>query len=136
MPAITFLQAKERVCPDRPVEPGSKEHMDILELMRQSGHVFAEESIIIPVVMPPAKTVADLKLFRERPVAPKPKAVSKKEWLSVDANRQAYENHLVANRVVEPPGVMPEYLTWADKVAPSYSKGMSKRQWAASLVSK
>jgi hypothetical protein len=136
MPPISFLQAKERVCPDRPVEPGSKEHLDILELMRQSGHVFVEESIVIPVIMPPAKTIADLKLFRERPVAPKPKPVSKKAWLSIHSNRQAYEDHIAANRVVEPPGVMPDYLTWEDKVAPKNSKGMSKRQWVASLVSK
>jgi hypothetical protein len=47
---LTFLEAKARVSPHAAVIPGSKEHKDILELMRQSGKIFAEDNIPAPVV--------------------------------------------------------------------------------------
>jgi hypothetical protein len=105
---ITFLEAKARVSPDQPVLPGSKEHEDCLKLMRQSGHMFPEDLYADSYVPPPprkANTMEDLKLFRERLGLRRPesKGVSKKEWLSVDANRTAYEAHIAANHIL-PPG--------------------------------
>lgn len=104
---ITFLEAKARVSPDQPVLPGSKEHEDCLKLMRQSGHIFPEDIYADTYVPPPprkAMIMEDLKLFRERKDLAKPelKGVSKKQWLSVDANRIAYEEHIAANRSFHP----------------------------------
>jgi len=69
---LTFAQAKERVSPDAPVQPGSPEHLEIIALMRQSGVVFAEDNVPKP---PPglARTLADFAPYRERDnAAPKP----------------------------------------------------------------
>lgn len=65
---------------------------------------------------------------------PTPQAVSKKQWLSIDANRTAYEEHIVKNQPV-PVGYYepePRHLQWA-KMTPTNWKGQSKREWIASL---
>jgi hypothetical protein len=52
---MNFLDAKKIVSPDSPVVPGSKEHKEILNLMRQSGRVFAEDNVPavpIPLLAP------------------------------------------------------------------------------------
>jgi len=52
---MNFLDAKNIVSPDSPVVPGSKEHKEILNLMRQSGRVFAEDNVPavpIPLLAP------------------------------------------------------------------------------------
>jgi hypothetical protein len=52
---MNFLDAKKIISPDSPVVPGSKEHKDILKLMRQSGRVFAEDNVPavpIPLLAP------------------------------------------------------------------------------------
>jgi hypothetical protein len=130
---LTFLQAKEKVSPNKPVKPGSAEHLEIMALMRQSGHVFPEDNTPAPT-LPPPKVIADLKLFRERPAIPKPKPLSKKEWLSLPSNKKSYDDHIAQHNFL-PPGALeppPPHLSWAGMAA-SYSKGMSKRQWIASL---
>jgi hypothetical protein len=128
---ISFLEALARVSPDKPVTPGSKEHDDILTLMRQSGHVFAAENV--PEVLPPPKHIYELSPYRERPTATVvSKPVSKREWLSVEANRKEYDDHIAANRIAEPPGVPPAHLSWHGKV-PTKTGPMSKREWVASL---
>ena len=133
---ISFQEAKNRVSPDAPVAPGSKEFNDILELMRQSGHIFPEDNT--PAApLPPPKKREDLMLFRERPEpTPKPKGFSKRDWLSVDVNRKSYEEHIKRNTILQLPTHEPEHLSWAGKMAPKMDGKMSKREWAASLVSK
>jgi hypothetical protein len=52
---MNFLDAKKIVSPDSSVVPGSKEHKEILNLMRQSGRVFAEDNVPavpIPLLAP------------------------------------------------------------------------------------
>jgi hypothetical protein len=52
---MNVLDAKKIVSPDSPVVPGSKEHKEILNLMRQSGRVFAEDNVPavpIPLLAP------------------------------------------------------------------------------------
>ena len=141
---ITFLEAKARVSPNAPILPGSKEHEDCLKLMRQSGHIFPEDLYADTYVPPPprkAMNVEDLKLFRERLdlLRPELKGVSKKAWLSVDANRKAYDEHIAANQIL-PPGALepiPDHLSWESKVVPhgpQRREGLSKREWVASLI--
>ena len=52
---MNFLDAKRIVSPDKPVVPGSKEHLDILQMMRESGKIFPEDNVPvapIPLVRP------------------------------------------------------------------------------------
>ena len=130
MPPITFLQAKAIVSPDKPVAVGSKEHKDILAMMRQSGRVFADDYLPAPQ---PVRRMEDFKPFKERkePI-PKAAAVSKKDWLSIEANRTAYQDHLDSRPVhFESP---PSYLSWKDKTfTGEVKRGMSKREFLALL---
>jgi hypothetical protein len=130
---ISFDEAKARVSPDAPVAPGSKEFNDILELMRQSGHIFPEDNTPAPPLPPPKKR-EDLMLFRERPEpTPKRRGISKSEWLSVDVNKAEYEGHIQRNTIIRVPMKEPDYRSWAGKVAPKMDRKMSKGEWAASL---
>lgn len=133
---LSFTQAKEIVSPGVPVIPGSKQHKDILEMMKQSGRIFPDDNIAVP--HPPlgrVRELAELLPWRERKMnQPTPQAVSKKQWLSIDANRTAYEEHIVKNQPV-PVGYYepePRHLQWA-KMTPTNWKGQSKREWIASL---
>ena len=132
---LTFLQAKQKVSPNKPVQPGSAEHLEIIELMKQSGHVFASENVPAPPP-PPARTIQDLKPYRERETPTiKPKIVSKRDWLSLPSNRKAYDDHIAKNATVpigslEPP---PQHLSWKDKTAPKTTGKISKREWVAQL---
>jgi hypothetical protein len=104
---MNFLDAKNIVSPDSPVVPGSKEHKDILKLMRQSGRVFAEDNVI-----PVPKQLTSVNLFTERPPVINERKVSKKEFQSISAN-------VSKERSVSVP-IFPKF-------APS--PGMSKKQW-------
>ena len=135
MPPLTFVQAKARVSPDAPVEPGSKEHLEIIELMRQSGVVFAEDNVP-PPPPPPAKSIEDFKPFREREApTPKPKAISKMEWLSLPSNKKAFDEHLDKHRAVPKDAYVPEpeHISWAGKTPPKIDRPMSKREWVSLL---
>jgi len=70
---MNFLDAKKIVSPDSPVVPGSKEHKEILNLMRQSGRVFAEDNV--PAV--PIPLLAPMKGIERKFVSTTPTPVSK-----------------------------------------------------------
>jgi hypothetical protein len=89
---LTFAQAYEIVCPDGgPVAPNSKEYIDIMELMRQSGYVPFQDKLIIENVPRVPKTILEAKPFHEqRHIDPAPLKVSKKQWMSVTANKELF----------------------------------------------
>ncbi len=70
---MNFTDAKKIVSPDSPVVPGSKEHKDILLLMRQSGRVFAEDNV--PAV--PIPLIAPMIGIERKFVSTTPEPVSK-----------------------------------------------------------
>ena len=127
---LTFFEAKALVSPNAAVIPGSQAHKDIIAMMRQSGRVFADDYVPAPQ---PVRRMEDFKPFKERkePI-PKAAAVSKKDWLSIEANRTAYQDHLDSRPVhFESP---PSYLSWKDKILTGEVKrGMSKREFLALL---
>jgi hypothetical protein len=136
---LTFAEAKSIVSPNKPITPGSKEHKDILEMMRQSGKVFPEDNIPTPPPVVYARTEAQFRnRLSERPNASLPQArkgVSKREWLSIDANKNAYEEHLKTHQQVPVGALVPEprHLEWADKIAPKINGKISKREWISQL---
>jgi hypothetical protein len=72
---MNFLEAKNIISPRHAVIPGSNEHKEILNLMRQSGRVFAEDNV--PPVSVPLKSRAK---FISRPSIPQTtKPVSKRD---------------------------------------------------------
>jgi hypothetical protein len=89
---LTFAQAYEIVCPDGgPVAPNSKEYIDIMELMRQSGYVPFQDKLIIENVPRAPTTVSDVKRYNEQPhVEPASLKISKKQWMSVTANKELF----------------------------------------------
>jgi len=105
---MNFLDAKKIVSPDSPVVPGSKEHKDILKLMRQSGRVFAEDN-----VLPVPRQLTSVNLFTERPPMNIETKVSKREFQSISANVSK--------------GVFSTSATVFPSVAPT--PGMSKKEW-------
>ena len=131
---LSFAEAKAIVSPDKPVVPGSQAHKDIVAMMKQSGRVFADENTITP--RPPrgrVKEAIEMKPFRERKMdTPTPMAVSKKEWLSIEANRKAYQDHLDSQPIhFDAP---PSHLAWKDKtLVGELKRGMSKREFLALL---
>jgi hypothetical protein len=65
---------------------------------------------------------------------PLPKAVSKRDWLSIAANKERYEKHLVDHQPY-PSGYWepePAHHAWKGKKCENW-KGQSKREWIASL---
>jgi hypothetical protein len=134
---LTFAEAKAHVSPNKAVVPGSHEHKQILELMRQSGKIFPEDNIPAPVVF--ARTISQFRnRLSERPNSslPKPRdGISKKQWLSIDANRKAYEEHLKTHQQVPLDALVPEprHLEWADKISSKINGKISKRQWISQL---
>jgi hypothetical protein len=97
---LTFAQAYAIVCPDGgTIVPDSKEHRDIMELMRQSGHQHFSEKIATDSAPRKPRTIQEAKRFIETPERMKPTGkVSKREWMSVDANRQAFIKALNKNK--------------------------------------
>jgi hypothetical protein len=104
---MNFLDAKKIVSPDSPVVPGSKEHKDILKLMRQSGRVFAEDNVLpVPVQL------TTLRPFMDRPQVINDRKVSKKAFQEL--HKTVSKERLVSSSVF--PSVAP-------------TPGMSKKQW-------
>jgi hypothetical protein len=88
---LTFAQAYAIVCPDgRPVDPTSQDFRDIQELMRQSGYVHFQDKLVQDLVPRMPQTVADIQMFHERPAREPTVYVSKREWLSVDVNKEKF----------------------------------------------
>jgi hypothetical protein len=72
---MNFLDAKRVVSPDKPVVPGSKEHLDILKMMRESGKVFPEDNVPvvpIPLVKPASGIARQYVNIQSKPVGKKP----------------------------------------------------------------
>jgi hypothetical protein len=107
---MNFLDAKKIVSPDSPVVPGSKEHKDILTLMRQSGRVFAEDN-----VLPVPKQITTLRPFTDRPQVINDRKVSKKQFQEL------------FKFVSKDSSVSARKASFFPKVAPT--PGMSKKQW-------
>jgi hypothetical protein len=131
---LSFAQAKAIVSPGKPIIPGSQEHRDVLEMMRQSGRIFPDD--FVPPAPPPTyHNPAELLPWRQRKMnEPTPKAVSKKDWLSIAANKDRYEKHLVDHQPY-PTGYWepePAHHAWRGKRCVNW-KGQSKREWIASL---
>jgi len=100
---MNFLDAKAIISPDSPVVPGSKEHDDILKLMRQS-RVFPEDNVpAVPIRM------TSLYLPAREHVSTTPKPVSKKD--------------MVVKPILKELEPIPEY-----EFVP-YTPGMSKKQF-------
>lgn len=92
---LTFAEAYKIVKPNGGiVKPNTKEFSDIMELMRQSGYVSVQQNLVEENVPRVPQTIQEAKRYIERPVSTKLLYVSKKEWLSVDANREAFLKHL------------------------------------------
>lgn len=113
---MNFLDAKKIISPGSPVVPGSKEHTDILKLMRQSGRVFAEDN-----VLPVPKQLTSVNLFTERPPIVNERKVSKKEFQELF--KIVSKNNPVSARKAS---VFPS-------VAPT--PGMSKKEWLQKISS-
>jgi hypothetical protein len=96
MPALTFAQAYAIVCPDGgEVTPYSKEFQDIQELMRQSGHVLFQDRLVTESVPRVPQTVQEaMPYIARQTIDPAPQKISKREWLSITKNREAFLNHL------------------------------------------
>jgi hypothetical protein len=91
---LSYGQAYRKVCPDgNGRNPTDQERRDILELMRQSGHLFPQERVGSNLPQKP-KTVEDLKDWSVVPAAREMKPLTKHEFLSVKVNRDAFEAHL------------------------------------------
>ena len=135
---LTFLQAKAIVSPDKPVVPGSKEHRDILEMMRQSGRVFAEDNVTAQPPAPrKAERVIDFERYQPRIEPERRNGTSKKAWLSIDANRRAYEAHLKEHAQVpvgyyEPEPMHVKMLNDKYEI-PCHEPGQSKCHWLSKL---
>jgi hypothetical protein len=92
---LTFAQAYAIVCPDgRPVDPDSQDFRDIQELMRQSGYVLFQDKLVKEMVPKIPETVLEARRFHERPSIEPSIKVSKRAWLSIDANRAAFLGRL------------------------------------------
>jgi hypothetical protein len=96
---LTFGEAYKIVCPDgRTVAPHSKDYSDIMELMRQSGHKPFQDKLITESVPKVPTNVLEAKQYIERVVTDgTPTHISKKQWLSVEVNKQAFLKHLALN---------------------------------------
>jgi hypothetical protein len=89
---ISFVDAWKIVCPDgREVVPYSKDFNDIFELMKQSGHTEFQDNLVVESVPKQPMTVEEAKPYIERKVVDKAvQFVSKRQWLSVDTNKQNF----------------------------------------------
>ena len=89
---LTFAQAYAIVCPDGgEVTPFSKEFQDIQELMRQSGHVLFQDRLVTESVPRVPRTVEEARPYIERQtIDPRPQVISKRQWLSIDKNKEKF----------------------------------------------
>jgi hypothetical protein len=97
---LTFAEAYAKVCPEGgAVCPESKEYNDIVELMRQSGHTTYKDTLVEDTTPRIPRTVQEAKRYIETPQSlPVPLKISKRQWLSVEANRQSFINALNKNK--------------------------------------
>jgi len=97
---LTFAEAYAKVCPEGgAVAPNSKEYDDIIELMRQSGHTHFVNTIAIDSAPRIPRSVQESRRFLETPQVTLPsKHISKREWMSVDANKKSFLNALNKNK--------------------------------------
>jgi hypothetical protein len=97
---LNFGEAYKIVCPNGgEVVPYSKEHNDIMELMRQSGYLYFQDRLVKENVPVQATRVDQVRQFTAREAfAPVKASVSKREWLSVKANKDAFMAHLQKNK--------------------------------------
>ena len=93
---MTFAEAYHVICPyGGEVLPNSRLYYDILEVMRQSGYVRLNDRLVKDTEPAKPTTVQHAMPFIERKVATEPSGkISKRQWLSVDAHRQAFNKHL------------------------------------------
>jgi len=91
---LTFGEAYKIVCPDgRSVVPYSKDFNDIFELMKQSGHTDFQDNLVVESLPKIPETVQEAQPYIERRVMDSaPQFISKRQWLSVDVNKQAFLN--------------------------------------------
>jgi hypothetical protein len=97
---LTFAQAYAIVCPDGgEVIPHSQKFNDILELMRQSGYKNFRDTLVEDSAPRKPRTVQEAMPFIEtRQTLEKPLHVSRRQWMSVQANKQAFINALNKNK--------------------------------------
>ena len=131
---LTFFQAKAIVSPEAPVIPGSHEHKQIIELMKQSGTHFHENTINTkPVPLGRVRQLAELSPFRERKMEDTgPAPVSKHDWLSIDANREAFKAHL-DRQPVEFPTPITKMDLKGKTLTGEIKRGMSKAEFLSLL---
>ena len=92
---LTFAQAYAIVCPDgREVVPNSQDFNDIIELMKQSGHVSFQDKLVVDLQPRIPTTVQEARPFIARQNIEAPNIVSKRQWLSIQANRNLFINSL------------------------------------------
>jgi hypothetical protein len=131
---LSFFQAKAIVSPEAPVIPGSHEHKQIIELMKHSGAHFHENTINTkPTPLGRVKHLHELAPFRERTMDnTAPKAVSKNDWLAIDANREAFKAHL-DRQPVEFPTPITKMDLKGKTLTGEIKRGMSKAEFLALL---
>jgi hypothetical protein len=133
---MTFGEAYKIVCPDGcPVVPHSKEHRDIMELMRQSGHLHYTERLVHEAVPVVPTRVDQVRRFTARDtITPAPLKVSKKQWLSVSAHKEAFDKCINKNiSVVAKAAKQPKVIT--ERPVPTTTK-LSRREWAINNINK
>jgi hypothetical protein len=93
---LTFGEAYAKVCPTGgEVRPNSKEYKQIMELMKQSGHVPLHDRMVRDSVPKRPTTVQEAMPYLERIPATEPSGkISKRRWLSIDVHREAFIKHL------------------------------------------
>jgi hypothetical protein len=88
---MNFLDAKKIVSPDSPVVPGSKEHKEILNLMRQSGRVFAEDNVpAVPIPLLAPMVGVERKFVSTTPTPTSKNMMKKPQLLEVVKKSSAY----------------------------------------------
>jgi len=97
---LTFAQAYAIVCPDGgEVIPHSQKFNDIMELMKQSGYKNFRDTLVEDSAPRKPRTVEEARPFIEtRQTLEKPLHVSRRQWMSVQANKQAFINALNKNK--------------------------------------
>ena len=131
---LTFFQAKAIVSPEAPVVPGSHEHKQIIELMKQSGTHFHEATLNTkPIPLGRVRQLSELSPFRERKMENTgPAPVSKHDWLAIDANREAFKAHMDRQPMVFP--TTPTNMDLRGKtLTGEVKRGMSKAEFLAML---
>jgi len=98
---LSFEEAKRLVNPDPlfKVSAGSQEHRDIIELMRQSGFVPASQRSL-PTVKKPThpRDFNPIRVMTRQIKDEKKPLISKQEWLSIKANKDAFDDYLNKNK--------------------------------------